>query len=356
MEYMSAKEAAEKWGISHRRVTVLCAENRIAGAERVGNMWLIPRAAEKPEDGRREGREKKDGRRVRPFLKWAGGKGQLLGEIGKYYPFAHGPTVKYAEPFVGGGAVLFDILDKYAPEAVYISDSNPSLINAYRVIRDGAGPLIEILEEMQQAFLPLDTAGRKAYYTAARNRYNALETGGDERARLDKAALLVFLNRTCFNGLYRVNRKGFFNVPMGAYKNPLICDRENLLAVSQKLRGVKIVCGDYREAASFIDGDTFVYFDPPYRPITRTASFTAYTENQFLDEEQAQLARFAGEMGERGAKVLISNSDPRNADPADDFFDTLYAAWRIERVEAARMINSDSRARGRIKELLISNF
>ena len=167
---------------------------------------------------------------------------------------------------------------------------------------------------------------------------------------------MIFLNKTCFNGLFRVNKKGLFNVPMGAYKNPMICDEENLRAVSEKLRNVRIVCGDYRLSANFIDEHTFVYFDPPYRPLTDTANFTAYTENLFNDEEQIVLAGFVEEMHRKGAKVVVSNSDPKNADAEDDFFDIIYSSHKIRRVDATRMINCNSEARGKIKELLISNF
>ena len=177
-----------------------------------------------------------------------------------------------------------------------------------------------------------------------------------ENINLEKAALMIFLNKTCFNGLYRVNKKGLFNVPMGAYKNPMICDENNLKAVSEKLQRVTIVCGDYRKSEDFIDENTFVYFDPPYRPITDTASFTAYTENLFDDEEQIELARFVDAMHRKGAKVVISNSDPKNSNTEDDFFDNIYSAHKIKRVEATRMINCNSEARGKIKELLISNF
>jgi len=167
---------------------------------------------------------------------------------------------------------------------------------------------------------------------------------------------MIFLNKTCFNGLYRVNKKGLFNVPMGAYKNPMICDEKNLRAVSEKLHRVTIVCGDYRESANFIDENTFVYFDPPYRPITDTASFTAYTENLFNDEEQIELARFVDDVDRKGAKIVISNSDPKNSNTDDDFFDNIYSAHKIKLVEATRMINCNSESRGKIKDLLISNF
>ena len=356
MEYMSAREAADKWGISQRRVAVLCSEKRIKEAAMVGNMWIIPASAAKPIDARHLRYNKSKEKAVKPFLKWAGGKGQLLEEIEHYYPFDNGEITKYAEPFVGGGAVLFDILSKYDLEEVYISDINAELINSYCIIRDDIDALIEMLYVLQNDFIPLDTNNRKAYYMQKRERFNVLKVNGNESINHEKAALMIFLNRTCFNGLYRVNKKGLFNVPMGSYKSPMICDEKNLRAVSEKLQKVTIVCGDYKESADFIDKNTFVYFDPPYRPITDTANFTAYTENVFNDDAQIELAQFVEDMNKKGAKIVISNSDPKNSNTDDDFFDNIYSAHKIKRVEATRMINCNSKERGKIKELLISNF
>lgn len=355
MEIMAAKDAAEKWGISQRRVAVLCAENRIPNAVMVGNMWVLPANAEKPADARSE-RYSKSGGAVKPFLKWAGGKGQLLHEIEPYYPFDDQSVTKYAEPFVGGGAVLFDILDRFELEAVYISDINAQLICTYQVIRDEVNELVDILAGYQSEYLSMDTENRRIYYTDKREQFNRLIIKCEEGQRVKQAALMIFLNRTCFNGLYRVNRQGLFNVPIGSYKKPLICDDTNLLAVSDKLKGVQIVCGDYRRSSDFIDSHTFVYFDPPYRPITQTSSFTAYTENAFGDVQQKELAEFVDEMGKRGARIVVSNSDPQNADTEDHFFDEIYSSHKIARVDANRMINSNSDARGKIKELLISNY
>lgn len=293
---------------------------------------------------------------LKPFLKWAGGKSQLLKEIGQYYPFDNGDFTKYAEPFVGGGAVLFDILGKYNLEEVYISDINAELINTYRIIRDEIDALIVTLYELKNDYLPLDNDMRKSYYLQKRERFNFLKVNGNKNVNIEKAALMIFLNKTCFNGLFRVNRKGLFNVPAGAYKKPMICDESNLRAVSEKLQNVTIVCGDYRESAEFIDKNTFVYLDPPYRPITDTSSFTAYSQNLFNDENQIELAKFVDDMHKKGAKIVVSNSDPKNSNTKDDFFDNIYAAHKIRRIEASRMINCDGESRGKIKELLISNF
>ena len=294
--------------------------------------------------------------KVKPFLKWAGGKSQMLPEIEKYYPFSNGTINKYAEPFVGGGAVLFDILNKYHLKEIYISDINAELINTYHIIRDNIDSMIHILSMIQDEFIPMDTDNRKAYYLKKRERFNELKVSGDKNINIEKAALMIYLNKTCFNGLYRVNKNGEFNVPMGLYKKPTICDEENLRAVSEKLKNVTIVCGDYRESADFIDKDTFVYFDPPYRPLTTTSSFTAYTENNFDDNSQIDLASYVNNLHKKGAKIVVSNSDPKNININDTFFDDIYAQYFIKRVNATRMINSNGQSRGKIKELLISNF
>jgi len=322
----------------------------------VENMWIIPDNEEKPIDARSTRYESMPSKNVKPFLKWAGGKSQLLSEIEKYYPFNSGKITKYAEPFVGGGAVLFDILSKYNLKEVYISDINAELINTYIIIRDNIEGLIKELCKMRDDYIPLETEDRKTYYYEKRDRFNDLKVNGNEETNTEKAALMIFLNRTCFNGLFRVNMKGQFNVPIGSYKNPLICDEDNLRDVSEKLKNVTIICGDYQESRDFIDKNTFVYFDPPYRPLTETSNFTAYTENLFNDEEQVELAKFVDEMDKKGARVVVSNSDPKNSNNQDDFFDEIYSAHKIKRVEAKRMINCNGEARGKIKELLISNF
>ena len=354
LSYMSAKEAAEMWDISQRRVAVLCSEKRINGAMMVGNMWIIPRNAEKPIDMRTLRHEKTHKIQLKPFVKWVGGKGQLIDEIKKLLPSDEERVLtKYAEPMVGGGALFFDILSRYRFDELYISDINCELINAYKAIKQGVGVLIERLSEMQMTFLPLDYNGRKYYYYSIRDRFNAL-TLSDETS-IEKAAYFIFLNKTCFNGLYRVNRKGLFNVPMGAYKNPTICDAENLRNIHDALQNVTIVCGDYTLSKFFIDNKTFVYLDPPYRPISETSAFTSYNSDAFDDNEQIRLAKFIDEINEVGAKIVLSNSDPKNVNPNDNFFDDLYKLYKIHRVSATRMINSNAEKRGKINELLICN-
>ncbi len=355
IQYMSAREAAEKWNISQRRVSILCSEKRIPDVAMLGNMWLIPRAAEKPVDARikREEASKKDN--ARPFVKWAGGKGQVLEVLHANLPSGIGTTItKYAEPFVGGGALLFSLLNEYSFEEVYINDNNKELMNAFTVIKNDCVSLIERLQIFQREYETLNAEAREAYYYAQRDVFNQVVLS--EETAVLKAALFIFLNKTCFNGLYRVNRVGRFNVPAGKYKNPLICDKENLVNISKKIQNVVIRSCDYRNVRGFVDERTFVYFDPPYRPLNPTSGFTSYTQNQFDDSDQIELASFYKELSGNGVKVLLSNSDPHNVNYEDNFFDELYADFDIQRITAVRMINSKTEKRGDITELLIKNY
>lgn len=293
---------------------------------------------------------------VKPFIKWAGGKSQLLVDIRNNYPAELGKTInRYCEPFIGGGAVLFDILTNYDVKEVLINDINPELINTYISIKESPNELISALAKIQEIFWQLDMESRKKYYYKKRERFNYLKVNGNENTNLEKASLFIYLNKTCFNGLYRVNKKGLFNVPLGSYKKPLICDSKNLLNISKLLQNVVIKCGDYKDTLSFIDKDTFCYIDPPYRPLTKTASFNSYTEGAFADKEQIELGRFVDNLTEIGSKVIISNSDPKNSDSNDDFFDEIYSKYKILRISAKRMINCKGASRGKVSELLISS-
>ena len=351
LSYISAKEAAEKWNISQRRVAILCSEKRIKGAMMVGNMWIIPSNAEKPVDKRTVRYEKSKTIILKPFVKWVGGKSQLIEQIEKMLPTdSEKVLTKYAEPMVGGGALFFSLLSKYDFEELYISDINAELIKA---VKNDVDNLIAKLSEMQMLFLPMDENGRKYFYYNIREKFNSTILTAETAT--EKAAQFIFLNKTCFNGLYRVNRKGQFNVPMGAYKNPTICDDENLRNIHEALQNVTIVCGDYSLSKSFIDQNTFVYLDPPYRPISETSAFTSYNSDVFDDDDQIRLARFIDEINSSGAKIVLSNSDPKNVNEEDNFFDDLYKNYKINRVEASRAINSKGDKRGKINELLICN-
>jgi len=282
---------------------------------------------------------------AKPFLKWAGGKTQLLNIIRNNYPQ---DKTKYAEPFVGGGAVLFDVLQNCKMKEVYISDSNPKLVYAYQAIRDSVQLLISILDEIQRQFE--EATDKKQFYLEQRQAFNETSSG------IRMAALMIFLNKTCFNGLYRVNKKGEFNVPFANPANPQIYNVENLLRISELLQPVQIVCGDFSEAGRFIDFDTFVYIDPPYRPLSHTSNFTSYSNQGFSDKEQIRLASFVRRMSQTGAKIIVSNSDPHNINQSDNFFDDLYDGFNISRVYARRNINRDGSKRKEISELLIKNF
>ena len=290
---------------------------------------------------------------AKPFVKWAGGKTQLLGDIEKALPkdLLQRKSVTYVEPFVGGGAVLFWILQEYPniTKAV-INDINAELICTYLVIRNDVESLIAELARFQEEYLPLDDHGRKEYYLAQRARFNE-----GNNSDVMTAALFIFLNRTCFNGLYRVNAKGKFNVPHGRYTNPRICDVETLRADSALLQRVEILCGDFAQTGSYAGKDTLYYFDPPYRPLTETAAFTSYSKEGFDDAEQTRLRDFCDYIASKHALFVASNSDPQNVDYGDKFFDNLYKMFSIRRVSAARMINSKADGRGLISEIMISN-
>lgn len=299
---------------------------------------------------------------AKPFLKWAGGKGQLLGQIGRRFPaeLQEGRITKYAEPFIGGGAVLFLTADRFSIDKVYVSDRNADLILAYRTIKEQVEGLITRLEEIERRFLGLTPKDRKSFFYEVRRLFNKRRQFSSGKALSRHAELhvarLIFLNRTCFNGLYRVNSRGEFNVPFGNYRNPMICNSSNLRSVSRLLENAFISCGDFSDCKHFVDDRTFVYFDPPYRPISRTANFNSYAPSRFDDGEQERLALFFQELDESGAKLMLSNSDPQNEDPNDTFFLDLYSKFHIHKVSASRRINSNGAKRGEVTELLITNY
>lgn len=321
------------------------------------NTWLKSKEPEKIINNKSIKNTRKDDVYLKPFIKWAGGKGQLLNKIKEQYPKELGDTItKYAEPFIGGGAVLFDILQNYDLEEIYIGDINTSLINTYKSIRDNVNDVIKLLKIMEMEYIPLEKEKRKLYYYEKRDIFNKLKVEDISTNNIEKASIFIFLNKTCFNGLYRVNKKGLFNVPMGDYKNPTICNENNLKSVSKALQNVNIVCGDYKQCELFVDNKTLVYFAPPYRPLTGTSNFKSYNESDFNDQQQIELANFINLLDKRGVSIISSNSDPKNVDENDNFFDDLYKNQKIFRVSASRMINSKSKSRGKINEILITNI
>lgn len=300
--------------------------------------------------------------KAKPFLKWAGGKRQLLPQIDRFLPeeLKERSIVRYVEPFVGSGALFFHVAQTYAPPQLYISDYNPELILAYRTIQRHVEDVIIALQDIEFHYLPLTEEARKEFFYAQRTRFNSelagIRYGAEQQVNVERTAQLIFLNRTCYNGLFRVNSKGAFNVPFGRYKNPTICDAANLRAVSKILKQTDIEFGSYDSCEGVVDEKTLVYFDPPYRPLSKTANFTAYSKQVFDDKAQIELADFYRKLDRRGARLVLSNSDPKNVDPNDRFFETVYDGFHIERLLASRRINSQAEKRGPVHELLIINY
>ena len=293
---------------------------------------------------------------VKPFVKWAGGKNSLIPQLTKYYPIElkNGNIEIYVEPFVGGGAVLIDILQKYEVKKAYAFDINKDLINCYNVIKQDVETLIQELDKKEKDFLILDSDNRQKYFYNIRTEYNSYSL--NDELNIKRASEFIFLNRTCFNGLYRVNKDGKFNVPCGKYKNPTICDSKNLRNLSKLIQNVVFEYGDYRKSENLITENTFVYFDPPYRPLSATSGFTSYTKEDFNDENQKELARYYNQLNSKNAKLMLSNSNPKNVNEEDTFFDVIYNGFVINEVSAKRMINSNAKGRGEISELLITNY
>lgn len=269
---------------------------------------------------------------VPTFVKWAGGKKQLLNQLKQYFP----ETInRYFEPFVGGGAVAFYIIKHYKPKEVYLSDNNDELTNAYKVIKDNVNELIENLKEYKRQH-------SKEFY------YKVRAKNPKELSNLERAVRFIYLNKTCFNGLYRVNSKGEFNVPIGSYTNPAIYNEQELKEISRLLKGVEIKTKQFYEIQNKVKEGDFIYFDPPYYPIKKD-SFTTYTKEEFLDKEQKKLAKLFKKLDKKGAKVMLSNSDSH-------FVEGLYKEYSIGIVRASRMINCDAKGRGKINEIVVTNY
>jgi DNA adenine methylase len=281
---------------------------------------------------------KNETHRPKPFIKWAGGKRGLLKELLKRVPKNFN---SYFEPFIGGGALFFEMKKQklLAGKQIYLSDKNKELINAYKVIRDSPQKLINELlifsKEHSKDFY---------YYIRELDRNLDFEQLKDEY----KAARFIYLNKTCFNGLYRVNQKGFFNVPMGRYKNPQICSERLIFSAHEALQDTNILCGCYAKILKLVKKEDFVYFDPPYYPINKTSNFTSYDKDDFLEKDQKKLAAAFKHISQIGCFALESNSDT-------DFIKELYREFLIDFIKADRYINCKGSGRGKIQEILISN-
>ena len=291
---------------------------------------------------------------AKPFLKWAGGKTQLLPTLDCFLPkvFPTQQNATYIEPFVGGGAMLFYMLRTYSNiKRAVVNDINPHLITTYKVIRDLPGELIELLEDTQHDFYKIESIdGQRDFFLGIRNKFNQ-----SALTPVEEAAHMIFLNRTCFNGLYRENSKGQFNVPFGRYARPTICDTRLLIMDGELLKRVAILQGDFAQTARYAGGYTLIYLDPPYRPLDATSNFNTYVKEAFDDKEQTRLKEFFCVMHEDGNHVMLSNSDGKTHN-GDDFLDNLYQGFHIERVSAKRSINSNPQKRNAITELLIYNY
>ncbi len=294
---------------------------------------------------------------AKPFLKWAGGKRQLISEIEKRLPSEINEVETYVEPFIGGGALLFHMLENYNFKQIHISDINLELVLCYRQLQSSVNDVISSLEKLVDEF-PSTTEERSDYFYKIRDLWNSnldIESMTDEE-RSSRVAQMIFLNKTCFNGLFRLNRSGKFNVPTGRYKNPSFPSAESLKEVNQALKGVIIHHASYEKCLEWVDDKSFVYFDPPYRPLSKTSSFISYSKGDFNDENQAELASLTKELHKKDVLFLLSNSDPKNTVEDDEFFDELYRDFDIDRVFASRAINSNPDRRGKISELLIKNY
>lgn len=301
--------------------------------------------------------------KAKPFLKWAGGKTQLLKQMSAYFPpeLASREIDRYIEPFVGSGAAFFFVIQRFASvKEAFLFDLNEELVLAYNTIRLHVEGVIQVLAELQEEYRRGDIEEQKELFHKTRTKFNEklprINFDRFEDDWIERSAQIIFLNRTCFNGLFRVNAKGEFNVPFGRYKNPRICDAGNLRAVSEVLRKAKIQHGDFKKCKRSVRPKTFIYFDPPYLPISATSSFTSYSKYEFGKKDQERLAEFYREIDKPGVKLMLSNSDPKSNNGEEHFFEKLYRGYRIKRVQANRMINCDATKRGKINELLIMNY
>ena len=293
--------------------------------------------------------------KAKPFIKWVGGKTQLIEQLDAQLPadFDTWQNVTYVEPFVGGGAMLFYMLQRYSNiQRAVINDINPDLVLCYKTVRDNPELLISSLKEIERTYKELSSEEeRKAFFLSVREKYNEKDLDP-----IENTTFFFFLNRTCFNGLYRVNKKGLFNVPFGKYTNPTICDADTIRRDSQILQRVEILNGDFTDTFKFSSEKTIFYFDPPYRPLSDTSSFNDYTKEAFNDEAQVRLKEFCDRVHSSGHHFMLSNSDCKGKNENDNFFDLLYKNYFIERVWASRSINSNASKRGKLTEILVHNY
>ena len=293
--------------------------------------------------------------KAKPFIKWVGGKTQLIGQLEAELPadFDNWENATYIEPFVGGGAMLFYMLQRYpCIQHAIINDINTDLCTCYQTVKNEPELLIEALYDIENTYHNLKTEEeRKLFFLNVRERYNKKDLYA-----VENTTLFFFLNRTCFNGLYRVNKKGLFNVPFGKYVNPTICDPNTIRRDSELLQRVEILNGDFEVTFDYAHDNTLFYFDPPYRPLSNTSSFNDYTKDDFNDNAQIRLKEYCDKIHRAGHKFMLSNSDCKGRNKEDNFFDNLYSSYQIERLVASRSINSNPHKRGKLTEILVHNY
>lgn len=295
-------------------------------------------------------------KQAKPFLKWAGGKTRLLNQLEGFYPceLRQGHIKRYIEPFLGSAAMFFYIIQKYNIKSAYLTDRNEELILTYKAVQNKVADLCEVLEKLSDKYYKLNSIQQEQFFYEVRDNFNQVP---QKKSWIKRAAQVIFLNKTCYNGLFRVNKKGGFNTPFGKYLNPLICDFENLLSVSKILQIAEIETCDFVKSIRKANDKTFIYLDPPYRPISQTSNFTAYAKYEFGETQQIQLAQTLKLLDKKtSAKLMLSNSDPTNNNTEDKYFEKLYCRFHIHRLLANRAINSKKDKRGKITELLILNY
>jgi len=293
--------------------------------------------------------------KAKPFVKWVGGKAQLIEQLEALLPadFDRWENVTYIEPFVGGGAMLFYMLQTHPNiKSAIINDINEDLTTCYKVVKQSPDVLVESLKQIQNEYYSLQNEdARKQFFLLMRDEFNTKQLNP-----IDNTTLFFFLNRTCFNGLYRVNKAGLFNVPFGRYETPTICDPVTIYADSEILQNVEILTGDYQQTFPWAEGNTLFYFDPPYRPLSNTSSFNDYAKEAFNDLAQQRLKDFCDKVEHAGYKFMLSNSDCFNSPAKDRFFEDLYLAYVIDRVWASRSVNANPTKRGKLQEILVHNY
>lgn len=300
--------------------------------------------------------------KIKPFIKWAGGKTQLIEQIRQNFPneLKIGKIKNYYEPFLGGGACFLMLSNEFQFDRICLSDINHELILTYLVVQRDVDLLIDFITEYKNRYSSLTEKKKEEYYYEMRNAYNlnrfSINYKRYNQNWIPRAAQLIFLNKTCFNGLFRINQKGDFNVPFGKRYNPNVFDSNNLIEIAKLLGRSEIETSDFSSISNKELSDSFVFLDPPYRPLFNDSNFTSYTKGDFKEIDQIRLAKLINDIDNRGAKIMLTNSDPENKTKHDDFFFKHYSKFNIRKISTSRMINNNFGKRKLITDLLITNY